>query len=147
MLGKKRLELRSTASKLNTTLIVGKGGISEGIYNQALSIINKHEILKGKVLKASMLDVGEAARDISGNIGAEIICNIGNKFILYKKREKKPINKPKNKTNTRPKRRRSLSLGKKPYKKRGSLKLKMQTNAKGKFNKLNQGIGRTNKQK
>ena len=88
MLSKKRSTLRAKASKLNTTLIIGKGGIDEGIYNQAASIINKREILKGKVLKSSMFDAGEAARDISKNIGAEVICDIGNKFILYKKRQK-----------------------------------------------------------
>ncbi len=132
MLSKKRSTLRAKASKLNTTLIIGKGGIDEGIYNQAASIINKREILKGKVLKSSMFDAGEAARDISKNIGAEVICDIGNKFILYKKRQKTAANRTKDPIHGKAKRAKGLSFGKNSLNKHRNLKLKIR--AKNKIN-------------
>ena len=89
MLSKKRSLVRSRAHKVDTTLIIGKGGIGEEVFNQALDIIKKHEILKGKVLKNSILEAREAGEIIAENIGAEMVCSIGNKFILYKQNNKK----------------------------------------------------------
>ena len=52
---KERAELRAKANTLETTLIVGKGGVSEALVADAELQLDARELVKGKVLEASML--------------------------------------------------------------------------------------------
>ncbi len=87
MLSKERSRLRARASKIDTMLIIGKGGVAKGVFDQASNIIKKYELLKGKVLNNSVFSAEDAAKVISENTNSEVVCSIGNKFVLYKKRD------------------------------------------------------------
>ena len=85
---KTRAQLRSQANTLETTLIVGKGGISEELVAEAVKLLDSRELVKGKVLEAALLTAREASDAICEKTGADGIQTVGNKFVIYRKSEK-----------------------------------------------------------
>ena len=55
MTSKERAELRAQANPLDVTLIVGKGGISDTLLDEAVVLLDSHELVKGRVLETSGL--------------------------------------------------------------------------------------------
>ncbi len=93
---KQRAYLRALANPIDTILMVGKSGMSEDIVKQADDALTAREIIKGKVLETSPLSAREAAEEIAGLTGSEVVQVIGSKFVLYRRNEKEPkINRPK----------------------------------------------------
>ena len=64
MTSKERAELRAQANTIETTLIVGKGGVSEQVLQEASNLLDAHELIKGKVLETAMLTAREASAAI-----------------------------------------------------------------------------------
>ncbi len=89
---KQRAYLRAIASKIDTILIIGKGGITEQVVKQAQDALKKRELIKGKVLsESSPFTAREAAEELSMLTQSEVVQVIGSKFVLYKKNEDKAI--------------------------------------------------------
>ena len=86
---KQRAELRSEANTLETTLIVGKGGITENVIAEAATQLEARELVKGRVLEAALLTAREACDALCEALHAEGVQCVGSKFVLYKKSEKK----------------------------------------------------------
>ncbi|MGM9554080.1 MAG: YhbY family RNA-binding protein [Faecousia sp.] len=86
---KQRAELRSEANTLETTLMVGKGGITENVIAEAATQLEARELVKGRVLEASLLTAREACDALCEALHADGIQCVGSKFVLYKKSEKK----------------------------------------------------------
>ena len=63
MTSKERAELRAQANPLDVTLIVGKGGISDTLLDEAVVLLDSHELVKG------------------------VAC-VGTKFVIWRKSEK-----------------------------------------------------------
>ena len=61
MTSKERAALRAQANTIETTLIVGKGGVSEQVLQEASNLLDAHELIKGKVLETAMLTAREAS--------------------------------------------------------------------------------------
>ena len=61
MTSKERAELRAQANPLDVTLIVGKGGISDTLLDEAVVLLDSHELVKGRVLETSGLTAREAS--------------------------------------------------------------------------------------
>ena len=89
MTSKERAELRGQANTIDTTLIVGKGGISDTLIAEAEKLLDCHELVKGKVLEASLLSAAEACQALCEQTGAEGIQVVGSKFVIYRRSEKK----------------------------------------------------------
>ncbi len=85
---KERAELRSQANGIDTTLMVGKSGITEAVIAEAEILLTSHELVKGKVLEGAMLTPREACDALCEATGAEGIAVIGTKFVLYRFSEK-----------------------------------------------------------
>ena len=85
---KERAELRSQATALDTTLMVGKGGITDAIIAEAENQLNTRELVKGKVLEGAMMTPREVCDEICQYTGAEGIAVIGTKFVIYRFSEK-----------------------------------------------------------
>ena len=85
---KERAELRAKANGIDTTLIVGKGGISEALIADVEIQLDNRELVKGKVLEASMLTPREASDAICEATGADGVSVVGNKFVIYRFSEK-----------------------------------------------------------
>lgn len=86
---KQRAELRAEANTLETTLMVGKGGITESVISEAATQLEARELIKGRVLEASLLTAREACDALCEALRADGIQCVGSKFVLYKKSEKK----------------------------------------------------------
>ena len=85
---KERAELRAKANSLETTLIVGKGGVSEALIADVEIQLDNRELVKGKVLEAAMLTPREASDAICEATGADGVAVVGNKFVIYRFSEK-----------------------------------------------------------
>ena len=87
MTSKERAELRAQANPLDVTLIVGKGGISDTLLDEAVVLPDSHELVKGRVLETSGLTAREASDAICEALGARGAC-VGTKFVIWRKSEK-----------------------------------------------------------
>ena len=87
---KQRSMLRSLAATEETVITIGKGGITDSVVDSVLEALTARELVKGKVLEASLLTAREACDELAERCKAEGIQAIGNKFVLYKRNEKKP---------------------------------------------------------
>ena len=85
---KERAELRSRATTLDTTLMVGKGGVTDAVIAEAENQLDSRELVKGKVLEGAMMTPREVCDEICAATGAEGIGVIGTKFIIYRFSEK-----------------------------------------------------------
>lgn len=85
---KERAELRARANTLETTLIVGKSGISESLIADVEIQLDNRELVKGKVLENAMLTPREASDAICQATGADGVSVVGNKFVIYRFSEK-----------------------------------------------------------
>ena len=85
---KERAELRAQANTLDTTLIVGKGGVTEAVIAEADNQLTARELVKGKVLEGAMMTPREVLDELCEATGAEGIAVIGTKFVIYRFSEK-----------------------------------------------------------
>ena len=81
---KERAELRAQANSLDTTLIVGKGGVTEALVAEADNQLTARELVKGKVLEGAMMTSREVCDELCEATGAEGVCVIGTKFVIYR---------------------------------------------------------------
>lgn len=94
---KQRAELKGLANSLEPVFQIGKGGVNEAQTAQIDDYLRVHELIKIKVLDNSLYTAKEAAAEIAEAIGAEVVQVIGSKAVLYKRNEKEPVIKLKNK--------------------------------------------------
>ena len=85
---KERAELRAQANPLDTTLMVGKGGVTEAVIAEAETQLIARELVKGKVLEGAMMTPREVCDEICQATGAEGVAVIGTKFVIYRFSEK-----------------------------------------------------------
>ena len=85
---KERAEYRAQANTIDTTLIVGKGGVTEAVIAEADILLTARELVKGKVLEAALMSPREVSDAICEATGAEGIACVGSKFVIYRFSEK-----------------------------------------------------------
>ena len=85
---KERAELRAQANTLDTTLMVGKGGVTEAVIAEAETQLDARELVKGKVLEGAMMTPREVSDAICEATGADGVAVIGTKFVIYRFSEK-----------------------------------------------------------
>ena len=85
---KERAELRAQANTLDTTLIVGKGGVTKAVIAEADNQLLARELVKGKVLEGAMMTPREVCDAICEETGADGVSVIGTKFVIYRFSEK-----------------------------------------------------------
>ena len=87
---KQRAYLRSIAATADTILIIGKGGVTPNTVTEASNALRARELIKGRVLEASLLSAREAAETVAARCRAEVVQCIGSKFVLFKRNETEP---------------------------------------------------------
>ena len=87
---KQRAQLRGMAMNLDTTLHIGKNGITDTFVQQANEELLARELIKGRVLENSLLTAREACNELAERCGADGVQSIGSKFVLYKANPKEP---------------------------------------------------------
>ena len=85
---KERAELRGQATTIDTTLMVGKGGVTEAVIAEADNQLTTRELVKGKVLEGAMMTPREVCDELCEATGAEGVAVIGTKFVIYRFSEK-----------------------------------------------------------
>ena len=85
---KERAELRSRATTLDTTLMVGKSGVTDTLIAEAENQLDARELVKGKVLEGAMMTPREVCDEICAATGADGVSVIGTKFVIYRFSEK-----------------------------------------------------------
>ena len=85
---KERAELRAQANTLETTLMVGKDGVTEAVAAEADRLLTARELVKGKVLEAALMSAREVSDAICEATGAEGIACVGNKYVIWRFSEK-----------------------------------------------------------
>ena len=85
---KERSELRAQANGLDTTLIVGKEGVTDAVVAEAENLLNARELVKGKVLESALMSAREVSDAICEATGADGVACVGNKFVIYRFSEK-----------------------------------------------------------
>ena len=88
MTGKERAALRTQANGLETTLMVGKGGVTPNVIAEAEILLEAKELVKGRVLETALLSAREVSDLICEATGAEGIQTVGSKFVIYRKSKK-----------------------------------------------------------
>lgn len=82
---KQRAKLRAIASKEDTILQLGKGGITESFVKSVDLALSAREIVKFRVLESAMIDMTTAAYEVAEQLEAEVVTVIGSKVVLYRK--------------------------------------------------------------
>ena len=85
---KERSELRAQANSIETTLIVGKEGVTETVIAEADNQLTARELIKGKVLETALMSPREVSDEICQATGADGVSCVGNKFVIYRFSEK-----------------------------------------------------------
>ena len=85
---KERAELRAKANSIDTTLIVGKGGVSEALVADVEIQLDNRELVKGKVLETSLMTAREASDAICEATGADGVSTVGATFVIWRKSKK-----------------------------------------------------------
>ena len=86
---KERSELRAQANSIETTLIVGKEGVTEKVIAEADNQLTARELIKGKVLETALMSPREVSDEICQATGADGVSCVGNKFVIYRFSEKR----------------------------------------------------------
>ena len=85
---KERADLRAQANTIDTTLIVGKDGVTENVIAEAENLLTARELVKGKVLETALMSAREVSDEICAATGADGISCVGSKFVIYRFSEK-----------------------------------------------------------
>ena len=85
---KERAELRAQANTIDTTLIVGKDGVTENTIAEADRLLTARELVKGKVLETALMSAREVSDEICAATGADGVACVGYKFVIYRFSEK-----------------------------------------------------------
>lgn len=85
---KERAELRAQANGIDTTLIVGKSGVTDSVIAEAENLLTARELVKGKVLEGAFMTPREVCDALCEATGAEGVSVIGTKFVIYRFSEK-----------------------------------------------------------
>ena len=85
---KERADLRARANVLETTLMVGKGGVTEAVIAETENQLTTRELVKCKVLEGAMMTPREVCDELCEATGADGVAVIGTKFVIYRFSEK-----------------------------------------------------------
>ncbi len=85
---KERAELRAQANTLETTLMVGKGGVTDAVIAETENLLTARELVKGKVLESALMSPREVSDQLCEATGADGVAVIGTKFVIYRFSEK-----------------------------------------------------------
>ena len=84
---KQRAELRARANELDTTLMIGKEGVTDATVQELDRQLEARELVKGKVLETALMSAREVSDQLCEALGAEGIQCVGNKFVVWRRSE------------------------------------------------------------
>jgi len=88
---KQRAKLRSYASAIDATTIIGKDGLTDNVLEQIDKQLFSHEMVKVSVLEGAEESAKDYLRQTAERLRAEEVCSIGRKYVVYRMSNKKGI--------------------------------------------------------
>ncbi|HEY8038195.1 MAG TPA: ribosome assembly RNA-binding protein YhbY [Polyangiaceae bacterium] len=88
--GKALRHLRGLGHALDPVIAVGKAGVTDAVIAEASKALERHELIKVRVLGEAPLDRKDAAEELAKATGAVLAQVLGRTFLLYKAHPKKP---------------------------------------------------------
>jgi RNA-binding protein len=88
--GKALRHLRALAHALDPVIAVGKSGVTAAVVKETQTVLEKHELVKVRVMREAPEDRKATAEDLAHKTGAVLAQVLGRTFLLYKKHPKKP---------------------------------------------------------
>lgn len=76
---------------METILQIGKSGITDNVVMQVEEALTARELIKMRTLETSPISSKEAAAELAGKTGADIVQVIGTRFVLYRANPEKPV--------------------------------------------------------
>jgi len=92
--GKQIRYLRGLGHHLTPIIMLGKGGLTEGIVDKTSEALDTHELIKVKVQDGCELDRKEAADQLAKVTQAQLVQVLGRTFLLYRRSEESKIKLP-----------------------------------------------------
>ena len=89
---KQRSVLRSLAQTIEPIGQVGKGGVSDNMVTAFSQALDSRELIKITLLNNNLDDIKSVSIELAEKLGAEVVCTIGHKIVLYRYSHKKGIN-------------------------------------------------------
>lgn len=84
MISKKRAELRKLANGIPVTAHIGKGGLTDSVFDQINESLLAKELIKIYALESSPVNIRDIAQQMASKFSVDIIQIIGRKAVLYK---------------------------------------------------------------
>ena len=81
---KQRAYLRGLGQSCPAIMQIGKGGLSENLLKTVSDALEARELIKLSVLENCEYTVREAAEALAEATGADVVCVIGRKTVLYR---------------------------------------------------------------
>ena len=81
---KQRSRLRAMANTLSDTVLIGKEGLTDAVIAQVEEVLEKHELMKIKILETAMLTPREAQQVLCEELDAEPVQCIGTKVVIFR---------------------------------------------------------------
>ena len=88
---KQRAKLRSIASTIQATTIMGKDGLTETVLAQIDRELTARELVKVSVLENAEETAKDYLIQAADALKSEQVCHIGKKFVLYRRSNKQGI--------------------------------------------------------
>lgn len=88
---KQRAVLRGMAQTIEPIGQIGKGGVSENMVKSFSDALDNRELIKLTLLNNSDDDVKSVSIELAEKLGAEVVCTIGHKIVLYRRSNKKGV--------------------------------------------------------
>lgn len=92
--GKQIRFLRGLGHHLQPVVMIGKEEISGTVLASVDEALKAHELIKVKLQEGCETDRHEAARDLAGKTGAEVVQVLGRTILLFRPGEKEKIELP-----------------------------------------------------
>lgn len=89
--GKEKRFLRSLANTMEPIVQVGKGSVNESVLFSLNEALEARELVKVRVLKNCLEEVGDVAQTLAEQSKAELVQVIGRNVLLYRRHPKKPV--------------------------------------------------------
>ncbi len=88
---KQRSKLKALANTLKPTVIIGKGDLTDNIVNEIEVGLYNHELVKVSALKSCESTARDMCADVCNVLGCDPVIVVGNRFVVYKRSDKKDI--------------------------------------------------------
>ena len=88
---KQRSVLRSLAQTIEPIGQVGKGGVSDNMVATFSQALDSRELIKITLLNNNLDDIKSVSIELAEKLGAEVVCTIGHKIVLYRYSNKKGV--------------------------------------------------------